>query len=632
MLTSAAKAQTLAGAILFPPQTESFPRISAYLDVHDEQGNFIHAIRASQVRVIENGRALPVDEWRQLRPGLQVVFALNPGPAMAVRDSQGVSRYQLIQNALLNWAKSRRGSTLDDLSLLIKGGPARSHSNDPAELAAILESYNANINSSKPDLDILLNAIDLAADATPRPGMERAVVLITAPLEGDITFGLQELLSRAIQQRVRLFVCLVGAPQAFESQNAALLSNLASQTGGHFYTFSGVEGFPDLEEHFEHLRSIYFLAYTSSLTTGGTQELAVEIQQGEQRLRSPTVTFNLDLHPPEPAFISPPAEILRTVAPEKRRRFWETAQASELYPTRQDLQVLIDFPDGRQRPILRTALYVDGRLTDENIQPPFDRFVWDLSPYTETQQHLLQVEVVDSLGLTGKSIQLPVQVTVELPSVSPFVRILLKQSAVTLLIIGVLVGAGVVLILILSGRIRPRLPLTNLGVLKRAERSTSPEAQKKAISRDRATGEADIRRLPQWVNRFHWPQRRLHPKPVAYLVRLVQGEQTATSTPVPLIGEELTLGSDPTLATLLIKDASVDALHARLRRAGDGSFWIFDEGSVAGTWVNFTLVSNEGRRLEHGDLIHSGHASFRFIQPDSQPLHRPRVTLEEQGP
>lgn len=115
----------------------------------------------------------------------------------------------------------------------------------------------------------------------------------------------------------------------------------------------------------------------------------------------------------------------------------------------------------------------------------------------------------------------------------------------------------------------------------------------------------------------------------AYLIRLTQDEESPSSTPIPLVGEELTLGSDPTLATLLINEASVDGLHARLRRMADGSFWIYDEGSVAGTWVNYTLVPAEGKRLKHGDLIHAGRAGFRFTQPERQQPHKPQIILGE---
>jgi pSer/pThr/pTyr-binding forkhead associated (FHA) protein len=61
----------------------------------------------------------------------------------------------------------------------------------------------------------------------------------------------------------------------------------------------------------------------------------------------------------------------------------------------------------------------------------------------------------------------------------------------------------------------------------------------------------------------------------------------------------------------MVDDPSVESIHARLVRVGE-TYRISDDGSVAGTWVNYTPVSNEGTRLEHGDLVHIGTAGYRF--------------------
>jgi hypothetical protein len=131
------------------------------------------------------------------------------------------------------------------------------------------------------------------------------------------------------------------------------------------------------------------------------------------------------------------------------------------------------------------------------------------------------------------------------------------------------------------------------------------------------------------VNRLHWPQRRMAPNAQAFLVRLVEAEEAGAPPPYPITAEELTFGRDASLATLVLEDPSVDGLHARLVRQGDGSFRLTDEGSVAGTWVNFTPAPPEGAALEHGDLIHIGGVGFRFTQREPAHLRRPVVVLEE---
>jgi pSer/pThr/pTyr-binding forkhead associated (FHA) protein len=141
------------------------------------------------------------------------------------------------------------------------------------------------------------------------------------------------------------------------------------------------------------------------------------------------------------------------------------------------------------------------------------------------------------------------------------------------------------------------------------------------------------RKLTGWVNRIHWPHRRLAPQANAYLTRLTELNPAAdTAVPIPITADELTFGCDPQQATLVLDDHSVDGLHARLVRKEDGSFWLADEGSIAGTWVNYSSVSKVGLPLEHGDLIHIGRVNFRFTQRDPLRQRKPVISMQEKSP
>ena len=97
------------------------------------------------LQAIEDGQALPISGLQQLRPGAQIVVALNPGPTFALRNSQGATRGSLIQRTLQDWANSRSGSNLDDLSLLITNGSETTHLSDPGQWAAALKSWKKSI-------------------------------------------------------------------------------------------------------------------------------------------------------------------------------------------------------------------------------------------------------------------------------------------------------------------------------------------------------------------------------------------------------------------------------------------------------------------------------------------------------
>ena len=81
-------------------------------------------------------------------------------------------------------------------------------------------------------------------------------------------------------------------------------------------------------------------------------------------------------------------------------------------PASQKLDLIVEFPDKHKRSLVRTTLYVDGKITAENKAEPFDSFTWDLSGYKLSGEHKLVVEAVDSLGLNKTSMEIPVTVTV----------------------------------------------------------------------------------------------------------------------------------------------------------------------------------------------------------------------------
>jgi hypothetical protein len=111
----------------------------------------------------------------------------------------------------------------------------------------------------------------------------------------------------------------------------------------------------------------------------------------------------------------------------------------------------------------------------------------------------------------------------------------------------------------------------------------------------------------------------------AYLVRLKDDGQALTAPPIAITAEEMTFGTDPTRATHVIDDASVSPLHAHLIHLPDGGYQLADEKSTAGTWVNYEQIL-EPRRLKHGDVIHLGRISYRFLLRKPPELLPPRLT------
>jgi pSer/pThr/pTyr-binding forkhead associated (FHA) protein len=111
--------------------------------------------------------------------------------------------------------------------------------------------------------------------------------------------------------------------------------------------------------------------------------------------------------------------------------------------------------------------------------------------------------------------------------------------------------------------------------------------------------------------------------PEAHLVRLKDDGQPLTAPSIPIAQVETIFGSDPIHATRILDDPSVSPLHARLY-VSQGEYILSDEKSTAGTWVNYEQVTSP-RRLRHGDVIHIGRVSYRFLLRKPPEIPPPRV-------
>jgi hypothetical protein len=238
-----------------------------------------------------------------------------------------------------------------------------------------------------------------------------------------------------------------------------------------------------------------------------------------------------------------------------------------------------------------------------NTAKPFDQFTWDISGYTSSGQHSLQVTALDSLGLSKTSVSVPVTITV-VQHRRGLAAVLSRNSL--WVAFGAVLLAGIVLGATLAwGRIR--------------RRSGTPgrRFRKDPLTQPVTIEESKPGLRPPWSGR-----ERSSP---AYLVRLKDDGQALTAPPISISAGEMTFGTDPTRATHVVDDPSVSPLHARLTRLHDGAYQLSDEKSTSGTWVNYEQIL-EPRRLKHGDVIHLGRISYRFMlrkPPDSM---KPRLT------
>lgn len=617
LLHSLAAAQEPQLIKLSPPELDDFPQISTYLNVHTQDGEFFSGLEPQDLRLLENDRTITDFTLTQLHPGAQFVVAINPGPSFAIRDSQGVSRYDLVALKLAEWLSDQESLSQDDLSLLTTNGPEITHSNNPSQILRTLQNYDPDARQAIPAFDIFSEALSVAADTSPEEGMGRAVLLVTPPPEREAA-ALQNLLALANQQNIRIFVWIVTSTELSDSLGVNQLRSLAAQTAGKAFLFSGTETLPEPESYLEALRSTYLLSFISIITSSGTHQLSVEVDMGGQLVRSEPLSFTLEVQPPNPLFITPPLKIERKPPDEDQEI------AIDLLPIEQKIDILVEFPDGHPRPLASTRLYVDNTLAVENSEKPFEQFTWDLAGIESSGEYLLRVEAQDTLGLVGSSIELPVTVEVEtapidlLAAVSdraPQIIVLVALLAILLAVWG----------LIVSGRLRPGLSAP----IRLPHRAVRREPPTKPVPAQPEQPTRPVNRLLTWTNRIQWPQRRQTSQPLAYLHYLTADGEAASAKPIQIVAPEITLGREAHQSIIQLDDPSIDPLHARIELREESQFWITDQGTAAGTWINYERIPSEGAALHHGDVLHVGKQSFRFLYTRPVKVRKIEITLED---
>lgn len=616
-------AQTAVQAVLSAPNIEAYPTIRAYLTVQDGEGRFLSGLTSRDIAILENGQEVPVTAIEEQTPGALITVAINPSPAFAVRDSTGQTRYDQVVAALNAWADRQDSSSQDELGLIMTGVQTTARVDSYADFRDSLAAAPTDHRNAVTNLSTLATAIELANDPAARPGMGRTVLFITPQADIDTIDPLANMILRANQGGVRVFVWMVTSEAYFDTNGARALQEMAEATGGRLFAFSGTETLPDPDAYFDPLRKIYSLTYESSLRSSGEFEIAARILKTGYEADSAPVPLALIVLPPNPIFVAPPTDIYRSLVPDAEGNL----SAEIRTPLEQSVEILIEFPDGYPRALARTTLYVNGEIADENTAPPFDRFTWNLDALSETGRYMLQVEALDELGLSSISLETAVDVTVQqMPE--GFVPAITRNSPLIVTVVVVLVGGVMIGVLLRVRKLRPAPNSVN-----RRRRAPADPVYQPVETEVRPSAAS---RGGRWANRLHWPQRSIpRGEPVAFLERIADSpaaETSITAPPLAIHTTEVTLGTDPSQATFVLDDPSVAGLHARLYRNLENEFYVSDFGSIAGTYINYLPINGSLTRLEHGDIIHFGLAGFRFRLNPAPQIPLPSIEPEESQP
>ena len=530
----------------------------------------------SRLVLRENGVPIPDTLSARVPVGVDLVVVLDANADyLQFDDRSGLSRRDKVAASLGRFAgQFMSPAGLDRVSIVVPNetGDAPAFllrdATRPDEIAAAGEAYAPAAPRATPLHDMMAAAIDHLAAGD--DGRFRAVLLFTdgARLAGQLDYP--ALVETALTARVPLYAAILGVEASPEEM--ANVTALTEPTNGLAVHMPEPEATDPLYAIFQAQGQQTELTYESALRQNGTHEVSVSL--GNVR---DTATFDLSLAAPEVAL---------TAARTSVRRAGNAVDTPLplLQPAVLPLTAQITWPDGRPRRLTEVIFRVDGTPQPLATDPTPDGagqlpLAWDISE-RDAGNYRLEIEVADELGFRATSAPLAIAIEVTRPTpptpTSAPTRVPLTEVARQ-----VDVPAWAII-----------APLALLGVVVAARlfrRRPRPATPPPAIPRV----------VPASA-----------PPPDDHVAVLALADDTGEA--IALTAADVTIGRDPAAVDVVLDAPGVSRLHARIRRDAAGEYWLYDEGSEQGTYLNYDRLGLAPRRLQHNDVVQLGALGLRF--------------------
>jgi hypothetical protein len=605
--------------------TDQFPQIDVYVTAYTSTGKRFPALFADMVDLFENGnqQSASIADTPQ---GTEVIFLLDADPAAQ-------SHWSDIRDAIGDYASiSWMEEGLDYVTVIVANGTESETLVDRTQFHTAVANAFINENGTyyepptmpvTPLYDLIVDTLTDLDDESPRPGMYRALVVFSNGDLGGSTQTMDRVTALAQEKNVTLHTVWLGDSTGGDQ----VLAQLAQGSSGQTFSFESASSLTPLWEILSSHRQQYTISYRSQVVASGTHSVRVEVSSvGDSRSFEITI-----LNPAVEITLPEPNTVIR------RTRSGTSENVADYEPTTQAVKYAWTWPDQHEREINLVQLRVNGAVQQQlDLTTSSDRnLVWNIAalapgPYS------LRVEVIDELGLTGQSAEIPVTIEIQdesapaaTPSPAPDVTVTpepgilssatgtlkslfegLKRQLGCIGVSGLSLGALLLAAFAFRRRIgglasspiaflrRQRFfrPIDN--ILRYVERVTGPIKLKKPAKKEekveKPAAPAGAPRRPGTA--------------VAWL-EVVTGQ---TSTPSPIqLGAELTLGRSGEQAQVAFSERTMSRLHARVTPEHGDKYRVYNFSSQH-TWVNEQRVPEHGLLLNDGDLIRMGKVQLRF--------------------
>jgi len=552
----------------------------------------------SRLLLRENGVPIPEATLSSVPAGIDLALVIDANVDFHVADAAGgATRREKVVVAVGRFAEGSMSAGGRDRVSIIAPDASRleplfliADATTPDALSAAVAAFDFAPPADQPlratPLQAMLTAAldHLAGQAD--DGRFQAILLYTDAGRIGGQLDATALATAAQTAGVPIYVAILGAEASpDEMANAAALTE---PTNGRTIHMPTPEAADPLYELFAAQSNQTEMAYISALRANGTQQVAVNL--GNVR---DTATFELALAAPEVTLDLPTA--IRRVG-----NAVDTPLAL-LQPAALSLAAVVGWPDDLPRQLTEVTLRVDGAVQPQAAIPqpgPTGRIplVWDISE-RDAGDYVLTVEVADALGFRVTSA--PVTVTIAVARPQPATPTVVPTPAAPAATPARDAGRFWPLALLLPAA------LLAVWAIRRARRRKGAPPPSPAAPPPRPAARGEFVPLLEWA----------------------EGDRREQ---IELLADNVTLGREPNEVDIVLADAGVSRLHARIRRDDGGQYWLYDEGSATGTFLNHEPLGLAPRPLQDGDTVQLGRLSLRFrLEPA---VLRPATGIADAAP
>lgn len=613
MVPTLTQAQAVAQVWITQINTSAFPNVQVNLLA--AAGNGTPLTDLSGLVLSENGTAVSEVQTSSIPVGVETVLVIDANSTINQRDTGATqNRREQVRDSIVAFAQQyMNASQLDRVHLLVPNAASDAPeflTDTPGAVFAneVINKINFYVPEDPSDTplnDMLLAAIERLASSDGQ--RYRAIVLYSGNgAEFDSLLAIDDLVAQAQANHIAFYGLILGSrADADEIEN---LVRLVEPTGGTYLHMPAAADSAPLYQSLSSFGQQTQLTYRSQLNTSGDHTISINVAG----LTAEIVT-NVTIEPAAIQILLDNTQPIIRVAPDT-----ETPLA-EMEPLEQSVVAQVSWPDNHPREIAAAALVVNNE--DPLAIEPFAlnannqlEFTWDISSLDGGEYELI-IQLTDELGLVAESEPLAFNVEIERPVVeaatpetsattaAPVVEeepdaeestassFLTEQAGLIGIVLGILAilfALFLVVVAFIFFRRRNAAPVpVPAPVPGHAVYSAEPAADATQILMPAFAVQSATASLEALEYAPDHPQ------------------------PVPLSGNDITIGRDPNHAKVVFQDKSVSRLHARIK-LDRGSYVLIDEGSASGTYVNFERVGFTPQPLQDNDEIHIGRVRLRF--------------------